>query len=68
MELYLRDIYPANGAQETSTEVIPDPDEQDALGEDRAVAEATKDTWAGSNKILIAAIVIVCIIIFFGAA
>ena len=68
MELYLKDLYPGIGMQETSTEVAPNPDEQDALGEDKSTAESTKEGWAGTKKIILAVIVIVCLIVFFGAA
>lgn len=68
MELYLKDLYPGIGAQETSTEVIPEPDEQDALGEDKTTAEATKEGWAGTKKIVLAVIIILCLVVFLGAA
>lgn len=68
MSLFFRDLYPNMGARETSTEAIPEPDDQDSLGEDAAAAESTSIKSASKFNLIIAVVLIICLIVFFGAA
>lgn len=68
MTLFYRDLYPNWGIQETSTDVVPEPDDQDALNESETVAENTNVTKASKKNLLLAIVIIVCAVIFLGAA
>lgn len=68
MRLFFKDLYPNMGVQETSTEAIPEPDDQDSLGEDATKAEHTSIKSASKFNILIAVILVICLIVFFGVA
>lgn len=66
LDLYLRDLYPSKGTVETSTQAVPDPSDQDALGEDETTAEKASTEYAGKKGIILALIVLFCLIVFFG--
>ena len=63
-----RDLYPTMGVAETSTEVIPDADDMEALNENAGEAEKASKTFARGSKMLIAVGVLLAIIVFLGGA
>lgn len=66
MDFAMRDLYPAMGIAETSTEVIPDADDMDALNENTQDAEKASHTFARGKFILLGVGVMVAVIVFLG--
>ena len=64
----MRDLYPAIGIAETSTEVIPDVNDMDALNEDVKTAGAANNYHARGKFMLIAVAVILAVIFMLGGA
>ena len=62
----VRDLYPTMGLSETSTDVIPEVDDMDALNEDVKTAGDANNHYARGKNILIAVGVFVALIIFMG--
>ncbi|MCC0649842.1 hypothetical protein [Clostridioides sp. ZZV15-6598] len=66
--LYMKDLYPNMGIQDTSNSVTPDADDQDALGEmDKELAEKGDLNTASKFNIYLAIILIALAVIFLGA-
>ena len=66
MNFALRDLYPAMGITETSTEVIPEEDDMEVLNENPEAAEKASKTTARGKNILLAVGVLIAVIIFLG--
>lgn len=66
LDLYLRDLYPSTGIQETSTEVVPEANDQDALGEDKVTAESVDARTPNSKNIFIGLGLIALLVVFLG--
>lgn len=67
--LFYNDIYPGyKPGTETSTNVNPQADDQDALNEDTKVAEKADVNNASKKNVLLAFGVLVALIIFLGGA
>ena len=62
----MADLYPNLGGVDTSTQVTPEVDDQDALNEDVKMANESTNTEARSKQVFLALGVIVALIIFFG--
>lgn len=62
----MRDVYPNLGTTETSTEVNPEVDDQNALNEDVKTAEESSTHHAKSKSIFLAIGVMVALVLFFG--
>ena len=60
------DLYPGWGVIDTSTVAVPETDDQDALNENVIVAENSDMKNASKKNIMIALVVLVALIIFFG--
>lgn len=65
MAFSMKDLYPTYGGGETSTEVLPEQDDMDALIENDKDAEEVSRGARGKN-ILIAVGVLVSLVIFLG--
>ena len=61
-----RDLYPTMGVAETSTEVIPDANDMDALNENAGEAEKASKTFARGTKMILAVGVLLAVIVFLG--
>lgn len=67
--LYFNDIYPqSRQGTETSTNVNPQAEDQDALNEDTKIAEKADVNTASKKNVLLAFGVLVALIIFLGGA
>lgn len=64
----IRDLYPAYGVTETSTDVIPDVNDMDALNEDVKTAQDSNQHFARGKFMLIGVGVILALIVFLGGA
>lgn len=64
--LYMKDLYPNYNGLETSNKVIPESNDQDAMGEDVEVAEKSSVTESSKKNILIALGLLIALIVFFG--
>ena len=62
----MRDLYPTMGMTETSTDVIPEVDDMDALNEDVKTAGESNVHFARGKNILIAVGIFIAVIIFLG--
>lgn len=62
----VRDLYPTMGVTETSTDVIPEVDDMDALNEDVKTAGESNVRFARGKNILIAVAIFIAVIIFLG--
>ena len=62
----MSDLYPNLGGVDTSTQVTPEVDDQDALNEDVKMANESTNTEARSKQVFLALGVLVALIIFFG--
>lgn len=68
MDFLMRDLYPTVGMAETSTEVIPEPDDQSALTENIENAEKVSTAKASKKNILIGFAILVFLVVFLGGA
>lgn len=68
MTLFKKDLYPNLGYRETSTEAIPEPDDQDSLGEDATKAGNMSTKSASKFNIILGVVIVICLIVFLGAA
>lgn len=68
MKFSMSDLYPNFNQTDTSTMVTPEPDDQDALNEDTAVAEESKANYARGKNLMISAGVLIALIVFLGGA
>ena len=68
MDFAMRDLYPAMGLAETSTEVIPDADDMEALNENATEAQTASKTFARGKFMLLGAGIMVALIVLLGGA
>lgn len=66
MDFGFRDLYPTMGITETSTEVIPEADDMDALNENVKDAEKASKNFARGSKMILAVGVLLGLIVFLG--
>ena len=62
----MSDLYPNFSGVETSVMANPEPDDQDAMGEDITIAEESTQMTASKRNIFIALFIFVALIIFLG--
>lgn len=62
----MRDLYPNMGITETSTEVIPEADDMDALNENVKDAQEASKTFARGKFMLVGVGVLLAVIFFLG--
>lgn len=67
MDYSFKDIYPAMGVTETSTEAIPNPVEQKALQEDATISEKANPKYASGRNIFLGVVVLACAVVFLGS-
>lgn len=66
MKFSMRDMYPSMGLAETSTEVVPEADDQEVLVENAEEAEKASKTTARGKNIILAVGVLISLVVFFG--
>ena len=66
LDFNMRDLYPTMGINETSTDVIPEADDMEALNENAGDAQTASTHFARGKNILIAVGVIVALVVFLG--
>lgn len=66
LDFFFSDLYPGISHLETGDLTTADPDEQERLHEEHTAAQESSNTNARSKNIIIGAVLIVAIIIFFG--
>lgn len=64
--LFMKDLYPNFNGVDTSLSAVPDPDDQDTMGEDVKTAEKSNPTDASGSKIGIAIVIIVGVAFVMG--
>jgi hypothetical protein len=62
----MSDLYPNFGGVDTSTMANPEADDQEALNEDTKVASEASSKEARGKNILLAMVVLVGLVVFFG--
>jgi len=62
----MRDLYPTMGITETSTEVIPEADDMDALNENVKDAQEASKTFARGKFMLVSVVVLLGVVFFLG--
>ena len=63
--LRFADVYP-DFAEDTSTSVVPDVDDKEALNENTQVAENATTTESSRKGILLGGVILICLIVFLG--
>lgn len=66
MDFKFRDLYPTMGISETSTDVIPEADDMEALNENAKDAQTASKKFARGSKMLLAVGVLLAVIVFLG--
>ena len=62
----MSDLYPNFSGVNTSVLANPEPDDQDAMGEDITVAEESTSLTASKRNVFIALFVLIALIVFLG--
>ena len=66
MVFSMSDLYPNWGGIDTSQLAVPETDDLEALNEDADVAEESKTTTASRKNIMLAFVVLIALVVFFG--
>ena len=66
MRFSMKDLYPNYSGAETSTMVVPEKDDQEALNQESKIAEETSQTQASTKNVLIALAIGVALVVFLG--
>ena len=64
--LFMKDLYPNFVGSDTSLSAVPDPSDQDSMGEDIKTAEKSNPTVASGKKIGIAIVIILGVAFVMG--
>lgn len=64
--LFFKDLYPNYSGVDTSLSAVPDPNDQDSMGEDIKSAEQSNPTVASGSKIGVAIVIIVGVAFVMG--
>ena len=68
LSFFMGDLYPQmlSGMRESSTEVTPDANDQQALAEDRSVSEKVDNSTPQTIKVFIAIAFVIILVMLFG--
>lgn len=66
MNYSMRDLYPNMGITETSTEVIPEAEDMDALNENVKDAQDASKNFARGKFMIVSAVVLLGVVFFLG--
>lgn len=68
MGYHMADLYPQmfSGMTETSTEVVPDAEDQTALNEDKGTAETVDKHSTSTVRMLISVVFVIVLAVLFG--
>lgn len=66
MDFYFNDLYPNQGFINTRTQTIPEPDDKQALAEDKEASVKAKVNPKQKNNIFIALAVLLAVVVLLG--
>ena len=68
LSFFMGDLYPQmlSGQRDTSTEMAPDANDQQALAEDRSVSEKVDNSTPQTIKVFIAIAFVIILVMLFG--